>query len=33
MLLSANRDYFLEERQQTDVCNGEGLFFLRCGLN
>jgi hypothetical protein len=28
VILSANRDYFFKQRQQTDLCNGEVLCFL-----
>jgi hypothetical protein len=32
MILTANRDYFLKQQQQTDLCNGEVLCFL-CGTD
>jgi hypothetical protein len=28
MILNVNEDYFLEQHQQTDLCNGEVLFFF-----
>jgi hypothetical protein len=30
MILSVNTDYFLKQRLQVDICNGEELCFL-CG--
>jgi hypothetical protein len=32
MILAVNSDYFLKQRQQVDLCNGEVLYFL-CGTD